>query len=323
MTESFDISVVICTHNPRQDYLRRVLSALKAQTLTRHKWELLLIDNASSEPLAKGWDLSWHPHARLVREDESGLTPARLRGIAEARSDLLVFVDDDNVLASNYLECALAIASSHPYLGVFGAGVSEPEFEAEPDPKVRPMLFRLALRNVPRALWTNNVADYDCSPAGAGLCVPRRIAKLYSEIVIEIRISKVLDRNGGQLFCGGDDLFSWLSAGDKIAFGIFPELRILHLISAERVRQDYFERLFYGHAFSHAILNYQLFGKKPPARTAALRLVAHGLKHGGFSMRCRHAEAQGGVDAARYILDNGLRTLPLEKNPIMKPGVKW
>ena len=40
-----DFSVIICTHNPRSDYLRRVLDALKAQTLLREQWELLLIDN--------------------------------------------------------------------------------------------------------------------------------------------------------------------------------------------------------------------------------------------------------------------------------------
>jgi hypothetical protein len=48
--------------------LRRVLDALKAQTLPKEQWELLLIDNASKEPLAESWDLSWHPHARHIRE---------------------------------------------------------------------------------------------------------------------------------------------------------------------------------------------------------------------------------------------------------------
>jgi glycosyltransferase involved in cell wall biosynthesis len=40
------VSVVICTHNSRRGYLVRVLDALKAQTLPREQWELLLIDNA-------------------------------------------------------------------------------------------------------------------------------------------------------------------------------------------------------------------------------------------------------------------------------------
>ena len=246
------ISAIICTHNPRPDYLRRVLDALKAQTLPKDQWELLLIDNASKEPLARSWDLSWHPHARHIREDELGLTPARLRGIAEAEGDLLVFVDDDNVPAPAYLERAAAVPASNSHITVFGAGTLEPEFEEEPAEIIRPWLGMLGIRVVSRPTWTNNVADYFCTPWGAGLCVPRRIAMLYCQIVRELLTSQVLDRHGENLFCGGDDLFSWLSVRSDAGYGIFPELRITHLISAGRVRQDYIVRLVREHTFSHA-----------------------------------------------------------------------
>src|SRR5271170_3727335 len=106
---NMECSVIICTHNPRQDYLRLTLEGLEKQTLPKERWELLLIDNASKEPLAGKWDLSWHPNARHIREEELGLTPARLRGIKESKGGLLVFVDDDNVLEVNYLETALDI----------------------------------------------------------------------------------------------------------------------------------------------------------------------------------------------------------------------
>src|SRR6266487_2314818 len=98
------ISVIICTHNPRPDYLLRVLDALKAQTLPTEQFELLLIDNASTEPLASTWDLSWHPCSRIIRENDVGLTSARLRGIRESLASMLIFVDDDNVLAKDYLK---------------------------------------------------------------------------------------------------------------------------------------------------------------------------------------------------------------------------
>jgi glycosyltransferase involved in cell wall biosynthesis len=43
----FLISAVICTHNPRRDYLERTLQALKSQTLPLPDWELVIVDNAS------------------------------------------------------------------------------------------------------------------------------------------------------------------------------------------------------------------------------------------------------------------------------------
>ena len=303
------ISAIICTHNPRPDYLRRVLDALKAQTLPKEQWELLLIDNASKEPLAKSCDLSWHPQARHIREDELGLTPARLRGIAEAEGGLLVFIDDDNILAPDYLERAAAIPGSYAHIGVFGAGTLEPEFEEEPEPAVRPWLRMLALRTVSRPTWTNNVADYFCTPWGAGLCVPRQFAARYSQFVRELRTSEVLDRQGENLFCGGDDVFSWLSVGSDVGFGIFPGLRITHLIPAGRVRQDYLVRLVHGHSFSHAVLGYIVYGTHPRPAPALhrLRMIAHGLKNGWFSMRCQWAESRGTADANQFICDRRLQ----------------
>lgn len=64
----FDLSVIICSHNPRTNLLRRTLDSLQTQKLELEKWELLLIDNASTAPLDQVWDLSWHPHGRHVRE---------------------------------------------------------------------------------------------------------------------------------------------------------------------------------------------------------------------------------------------------------------
>lgn len=305
------LSAIICTHNPRPDYLRRVLDALRAQTLPKEHWELLLIDNASREPLAKSYNLSWHPHSRQIREDELGLTPARLRGIAEAEGSLLVFIDDDNILALDYLERAAAIPDSYSQISVFGAGIFEPEFEEEPEPVVLPWLSMLEKRSVSRPTWTNNVADYFCTPWGGGLCVPRQFATRYSQFVRELRISQVLDRHGQNLFCGGDDLFSWLSAGSDTGFGIFPELRITHLIPARRVQQDYLVRLAYGHTFSLAVLRYMVFGTTPRAATVLrrLRMVAHGLKKGWFSMRCKWAESRGTADASQFISEQRLQPL--------------
>src|SRR5262245_33061845 len=77
-------SVIICTHNPRVDYLTRTLTALRSQTLPVSEWELLVIDNASKEPVASRFDIGWHPNSRHIHEPTLGLTPARLRGIAEA-----------------------------------------------------------------------------------------------------------------------------------------------------------------------------------------------------------------------------------------------
>src|SRR5271169_2282557 len=192
---SMECSVIICTHNPRQDYLRRVLDALKAQTLSKGRWELLLIDDVSKEPLAGKWDLSWHPNARHIREEELGLTPARLRGIKESKGGLLVFVDDDNVLEVNYLEKALDIADGQPFMGIWSGSIRG-EFETEPSPWMRPYLKSLAIREVSRDICANYATAIDAEPYGAGLCVRRNLAQDYMNEVAKSPLRRSLGRRG-------------------------------------------------------------------------------------------------------------------------------
>src|SRR3954465_7016965 len=113
------VSVVIPTHNPRIDYLQRVLLALRAQRLPLAEWELIIVDNASAEPVAPRVDLAWHPAGRVIREERLGVTAARLAGFAAARGEVIVLVDDDNALAPDYLATAAQLGREHPTLGAW------------------------------------------------------------------------------------------------------------------------------------------------------------------------------------------------------------
>jgi glycosyltransferase involved in cell wall biosynthesis len=305
------VTVILCTHNPRPDYLSRVLASLRGQTLPTEQWEFLLIDNASRQPLADTWDISWHSRGRHIRVDDLGLTPARLHGIQESSGELLVFVDDDNLLVPDFLERATAISAQFPVLGVFGPGILEPDFEVQPPPQLRPYLNLLALRSELLALRSNNPKNAKCKPWGAGLCMTRRVANFYRRFVPELGITAVLDRRGQRLFAGGDDLFSRVAAEVGLGFGVFPELRITHLIAAGRLNQQYFFRLIHDHALSHGVLAY-LFDGIQQRRIGMVRyvhLLLHAMRNGPFSMRCQWAESRGEDSAARFISANCLKPI--------------
>src|SRR5258705_5151124 len=87
------LSVIICAHNPRLQYLQRVFDGLRSQTVELAQWELLLVDNASTVPLAESIDLTWHPSARHLREMTLGAAWSRLRGITEAGGEFFIFGD--------------------------------------------------------------------------------------------------------------------------------------------------------------------------------------------------------------------------------------
>ena len=240
------LSVIICTHHPRVDYLSRTLAALRAQTLPVADWELLLVDNASQPPIdpaAFGPGIAWHPAARLLREEEVGLTMARLCGVAEARADCLLLVDDDNVLDPTYLEEALRISVEHSHLGAWGSARLLPEFEQPPAPALTPWLPLLALWDLPHDVWAN-IRDLNRSvPCGAGLCLRRHVALHWREASRRDPLRRGLDRKGNSLISMGDIDLALTACDLGLGTGVFTALRLTHLISARRVSPQYLLKL--------------------------------------------------------------------------------
>lgn len=265
MHPSVEVSVVLCTHNPRPDYLARVMAALQRQTLPAAHWELLLIDNASATPQPLMDQISWHPHGRYILEPQLGLTPARLRGIAEAQADLLIFVDDDNVLDDDYLEVARQISCDKPWIGAWG-GQIRPEFEQPPPAWTRPYWGMLAIREFDSDRWANLPDDHRTIPCGAGLCVRRSVATLYAERVHIDHIRLALDRRGAQLSSAGDTDLALTACDIGLGTGQFAALGMTHLIPASRLEEAYLLRLAEGLSYSTSILN-SIRGGAPPRAT--------------------------------------------------------
>jgi len=264
-----DISVVICTHNPRPDFLRRVLDALKEQKLPNEQWELLLIDNASKEPLTKTFDLTWHPLARHIREDELGLTAARLRGIKESNGQLLVFVDDDNQLQADYLSECLELAKNFPFIGAMGGQVI-PEYEAPPAEDIKPFLHYLLIRKFDEVKWSNLLNFHATSPCGAGMCIRREVVDEYSRLVTADPRRKELDRKGESIFAGGDSDMALCSRRVGLGTGIFPSLRLVHLIPQKRLTQSFFLKAAFGGGYSFTLLDYLYGLRNQPRRDGVL-----------------------------------------------------
>jgi Glycosyl transferase family 2 len=305
------LSVAVCTHNPRADYLVRVLDALKCQTMPKTEWDLLLVDNASTDAVATGIDLGWHPRGRHVREERLGLTEARFRAIAETDGELIVFVDDDNVLAGNYLEEARRVSARFQNLGVFGSGAIDPEFEVPPPSEILKYLPLLAVRHVAAPRWSNHLDDYPAIPCGAGLVVMRSIAERYQQYTERLGIGSVLGRKGKLLYSGDDDLFSSLAVSQGLGFGMFPQLRVTHLIGRDRLTRPHVLKLVHDHTLSAAVRHFVTAGTSPPRSNALTyaHVLFDGLRSGLYSMRCRTAAMTASDRAARFVTERKLHPI--------------
>jgi glycosyltransferase involved in cell wall biosynthesis len=260
------LSVIICTHNPRWDYMQRCISALRDQRLPYNRWELVVVDNRSDAPLADRFILSWHPRAHLVREETLGLTVARLRGIRESTGDLLVFVDDDNVLDVDFLEIAIRTLEERPFLGSW-SGQCRPMFEAPPPEWTHRYWGNLVIREFDKDVWSNLPRLPQSMPCGAGLCVRRVVALHYLDLHESGKRLFQFDRNGKSLLSGGDNDLAACACDIGLGVGLIASLKLTHLISPERLTEDYLARLAEGIHYSSTFLDWE-YGIQTQQRTA-------------------------------------------------------
>lgn len=113
------VSVVLPTHD-RLLLLREAVDSVQAQTMAH--WELIVVDDASMPPVAID---STDPRIRVIRHPQAqGGAAAKNSGAAQARGEVLAFLDDDDLYDPRYLDGALAVLDAHPELDVVFMGVS-------------------------------------------------------------------------------------------------------------------------------------------------------------------------------------------------------
>lgn len=290
------LSVVLCAHNPRADFLTRTLGALRGQNFPAGLWELVVVDNASTPSLGGRTDLAGFTAARIVDEPCLGLTPARLRGIAASRGSAVVLVDDDNALSPDYLTQAAALLSRDSRVGVAGGRVRA-SLEQPAPPWTREFLGNLAIADhgpVPLLAepWEGPTRVYPSfAPVGAGLIARRAVLETYTASVTADPSRQALDRRGRALASGGDNdiVMTALAAGWHAAYE--PRLQLAHLIPPSRLTRRYLARLNYAISRSWiAVL--RRHGACPwpavPAWSVPLRQARAFLRHQAWRSPAHH-----------------------------------
>jgi GT2 family glycosyltransferase len=120
-------TIIVINRNGRQ-FLAECLSALDGQTLPRHKFEVLFVDNASADGSA-AFVREQFPHIRVIDAGGNlGFTGANNLGIRLARGRHVVLLNNDTRVESDWLEKLLAVADGERV----GGAVSRLLFRNDP-----------------------------------------------------------------------------------------------------------------------------------------------------------------------------------------------
>lgn len=98
-----EFSLVICTRDRLVDLEPTLRCVLETLMEARLSWEVLVVDNGSTDATAEVAERMLAGRGRVVHESQQGLARARNTGIEAARGDVLVFIDDDISLSPSWV----------------------------------------------------------------------------------------------------------------------------------------------------------------------------------------------------------------------------
>ncbi len=110
-----EVAVVVATRD-RAARLERLLDSLRRQTIGRSAFELIVVDDGSSDRTADVLAGADDVAERMLTMRGEGRGPAAARNLGwrAARAELVAFTDDDCEPEPGWLEQLLAVARSHP-----------------------------------------------------------------------------------------------------------------------------------------------------------------------------------------------------------------
>ena len=244
------LSVVICCHNSASR-LPDTLEYLKVQEAPGVAWEVLLIDNASTDDTVLVAQACWNDGPapfRVVSEPQLGTRYARERGFAEAKYSLIGFVDDDNWVSPDWVKLAHLIMNSDMQLGAV-SGISTAACDG-----TLPAWFE-QYQSYYAVLTEEEMHRTQIPPLRlptAGLC----IRKAAWEDLVKRGFHSLVPGRVGRNLAGGEDTELTIAlrfCGWKLK--IDHRLRLRHFMPPQRLNWRYLRRLARGNDASTVLLD--------------------------------------------------------------------
>ncbi len=136
MSLNIKISAVVCTYN-RENYILQALSSLINQTLPSSEYEIVIVNNNSTDSTEKicleFTETHKEKNIKYVIERSQGLSFARNKGIKESTGELIAFIDDDAIADEDYLKNAVNFFEQNKTIDAIGGKVTPVYNKSEPE----------------------------------------------------------------------------------------------------------------------------------------------------------------------------------------------
>ena len=235
------VSVIICCYNSAQRISNALVALAKQQYPATLLWEIIIVDNACTDNTGQIACEIWETFntdiaLRVVYEPLPGLGHARIKGVNEAMHPIVLFCDDDNWLAENYVQGVCEILEGDCNIAACG-GMGIPVFET-PEPY---WFYQYAEAFALGSQEINSENGQLLNLYGAGMAVQKHILKkLYQSSFDPL----MKGRSGKQLSSSEDTelTYAFVLMGYKLFYA--PDLKFFHYMPKERLTFEYLKKLF-------------------------------------------------------------------------------
>jgi glucosyl-dolichyl phosphate glucuronosyltransferase len=234
------IAVILCTYNRCQSLAKALESVGMSRMPQGLPWEVLVIDNNSSDQTAlivREYQQRFSGIFRYIFEPTPGKSNALNRGIRETDADVLAFMDDDVQVRRDWLYMLTKIFEDPQYVGSGGRILPEVDFRppAWLETSDRYALAPLAVFDLGEVTGELNEA-----PFGTNMAYRRELFFRFGHFRCD------LGPQPGSEIRSEDTEFGMrlLHGGERLWYE--PAAVVYHAVSKQRVKQSYFLGWWYG-----------------------------------------------------------------------------
>jgi hypothetical protein len=168
-------------------------------------------------------------------------------------------------------------------------------------------LDKPAIRDSKTIKFGNIIGYYGMIPWGAGQCVRAEVATSYRRY-FESSSIKIMGRTGTSFDSAEDLETCYAACASGMGVGIFPELKLIHLIPKERLEEDYLVKLSEGISTSLLLVEYKWQKSIPVSPFASfggiLRMMRNVLARRRVQRRMYLAELRSVRRVRKIILEH-------------------
>ena len=239
------VSVIVCCYNSAARLPQTILHLVQQNVPADIPWEIILVNNASKDNTSQIALQEWNKNPlskvafTIVEQPLEGLSHAREKGVATSAYDVLIFCDDDNWLAENYVETAFNLLEEWPTAAIIGGiGTAAPETYPPQWFETYRGYYATGAQNSMKGLLESNEAYV----YGAGSVVRKAVLQRLSKINFK---PLATDRRNESLSSGGDVELCYAVSLLGYKIGYSDNLKFQHFIPKNRLGDNYLLDLVY------------------------------------------------------------------------------